>query len=30
MVITGLGVIPSELGLDTVIFILSIDGVLAY
>ena len=30
IVIASLGVIPSKLGLDMVIFILFIDGVLAY
>ena len=30
IVVTSLGVIPSKLGLDIVIFILSVDGVLAY
>ena len=30
IVITSLGVTPGKLGLDIVIFILSIDGVLAY
>ena len=30
IVITGLGVIPSKLGLNIVIFISSVDGVLAY
>ena len=30
IIITSLGVTPSKLGLDTVIFISSIDGVLAY
>ena len=30
IVVTSLGVILSEPGLDTVIFILSMDGVLAY